>query len=100
MKLKLSKAEMQGLEQWLSVIVSSGLSDKLWHKLLIAVMKKFYEKVAKELVVLKNNYSIKMDDATCMAFVLMFDQVFILNPSNHADNLIIQLSNKFKQHYA
>ena len=99
MKLKLTKAEMQALEAWLSIVVSSGTPNGLRNKLLVAIMIKFYEKVAKSLVSTKKNYTMKLDDATCIAFVLLFLPAHF-NPVHFADNLMLKLINQFQQHYA
>lgn len=98
MRIKLSKAEMQSLEQLLSVVLEYK-PPTTGEKLLIAILIKLYQKIAKALVVSQKQYSIKFDDATALAFCEAFAKMRFY-PTDHSHNLVLKLTNQFKQHYA
>jgi len=98
MRVKLKKSEMQAMEMLLANILENTEVTNFRDKLFIAIFQKFYEKIAKALVVLQKEYSFKMDDITAIAFVLEIES-WPLEPSNFTDNLALKLFNKINQHY-
>ena len=99
MKLKLTKAEMQAFEQVLSEYLDVVKPSTITEKLLVAILVKLYQKIAKALVVLQPKYSLKLDDVTALAIAAEFIQ-WQLTPADFTDNLLLKLVNKIHQHYS
>ena len=98
MNFKMTKAEVQALEQVLAEIIGFqhfALEDKL----LVCILTKFYQKLVIKLLNLKNKYSIKMDEPTEMAFFLYF-QGEEFNPVNFNDNLVKTICDNIQKKYA
>ena len=99
MQIKLTRLEIESLVDFVFDVIETSEATTLESKLTLAILKRFYEKLAKAYVVVQKKYSVKMDDITAIAFWMEFRN-WPLTPTDFTDNLVLKLSNQIQQHYA
>lgn len=99
MQIKLNRSEIESLVGFVYDVIETSEATTLEAKLTVAILKKFYEKLAKAAVVFQKKYSVKVDDITAIAFWMEFRN-WPLTPTDYTDNLVLKLSNQIQQHYA
>jgi hypothetical protein len=98
MRLRLSKAQAQELEQELSRIVKLDHTD-MTDKLLALLLTKLYKKLAIALVDLKASYTMELPDETAIALFIYY-QEDTYNPANYRDILLKKICNDIEKKYA
>ena len=98
MKLKLSKAQLQALEQELNVVSTHEHID-LEDKLLALLLNKLYKRIVVKLLDIRAHYSIQLDDETAMALLLYFRHE-PFNPASFNDQTLKQICDNIDRKYA
>lgn len=98
MTLKLTKSQLQALEQALKQAITYehvAMEDKL----LVCILTRLYKRLVVKLLDLKNKYTITFDAETAMAFYLYFSgEVYI--PTSLEGNTLKMICNQTEKIYA
>ena len=96
MTYKMTRSEVQALEQVLSLVITQK-PDSMEDKLLISVMNNLYKKVVNKLLDLKPKYTLKIDAITELAFYVFFEnQIFY---PDYAGIIIKNICDKIEKQY-
>lgn len=98
MTIKLTKSELQALEQELAKIINyqhMSFGDRL----LIILLTQLYKRLVVKLLDLKKKYSLKMDEATELAFYLYFEDKTCI-PTSFTDNLVKKICDLINQKHS
>ena len=98
MTLKLTKAQMQALEQELSIVFNND-HIAMQDKLLAILLNKLYKKLVIKLLDLKSKYTFVLDDETAIALFLYYEDV-VYNPAQFNDITLKNICNDIERKYA
>jgi len=98
MTLHLTKAELQALEQKISIALNTEHKDIIDH-LVIAILHKLYKRIIVKLLDLKKKYKLELDNETALAFFIYFNsEALILTEFN--DITVKIICNTIDKQYA